>query len=52
MYCRPFKKSNPLETMVLLSCCTFFGGLLVDSLNYAFAGGMLLCSLTEKKGKD
>ena len=27
--------------MVLLSCFTFFRGLLVDSLNYAFAGGKL-----------
>ena len=27
--------------MVLLSCFTLFGGLLVDSLNYAFAGGTL-----------
>ena len=25
--------------MVLLSCFTLFRGLLVDSLNYAFAGG-------------
>ena len=38
--------------MVLLSCFTFFEGLLVDSLNYAFSGGTLLCSLIEKKGKD
>ena len=36
----------------LLSCFTFFGGLLVDSLNCAFASGTLLCSLIEKKGKD
>ena len=45
MYWRPFRKLNPLETIVLLSCFTFFGGLLVDSLNYAFAGGTL--SLTK-----
>ena len=44
--------SRHQETMVLLSCFTFFGGLLDDSLNYAFAGGTLLCSLIDKKGKD
>ena len=44
--------SRHLETMVLLSCFTFFGGLLDDSLNYAFASGTLLCSLIDKKWKD
>ena len=39
--------SRHLETMVLLSCFTFFGGLLDDSLNYA--SGTLLCSLIDKK---